>query len=89
MALVVAMTLFVVPLLQILLLLWELGFAQLGRRAPGFATAMVTLHYLRPWSMIESSCSAPWWAVIKLAGLLHVVVGLGLFGMVGLMVVTS
>ncbi|KUM39673.1 paraquat-inducible protein A [Pseudomonas sp. EpS/L25] len=87
MALVVAMTLFVVPLLQIVLLLWVLGFALAGYRAPGFATAMVTLHYLRPWSMIEVFVLGALVAVIKLAGLLHVVVGVGLFGMVGLMVV--
>ncbi|NMY91667.1 paraquat-inducible protein A [Pseudomonas oryzihabitans] len=87
MGLVVAMTLFVVPLLQIVLLLWVLSFAQAGHRAPGFAKAMVTLHYLRPWSMIEVFVLGTLVAMIKLIGLVHVVIGAGLFGMVGLMVV--
>jgi paraquat-inducible protein A len=52
-ALLVAATLFFFPLLDLTLLGWLLWFARRGRRAPGFRRAMVTLHYLGPWTMSE------------------------------------
>jgi paraquat-inducible protein A len=52
-ALITALTLFVFPLVNLLSLGWLLVFARRGRRAPGFRMLMVTLHYLRPWTMSE------------------------------------
>ncbi len=49
----VAATLFVFPLAEMLLLGWLLWFARRGRRAPGFAPMMVALHHLGPWTMSE------------------------------------
>jgi paraquat-inducible protein A len=48
-----AATLFFFPLAKILVLGWLLAFARAGRRAPGFRTLMVALHYLQPWTMSE------------------------------------
>lgn len=76
-ALVAAATLFVVPLLQIVLLGWVLLFARRGRRAPGFVGAMRVLHGIRPWSMTEVFLLGVLVAIVKLSGLLHVIAGPG------------
>jgi hypothetical protein len=39
-AVVLALSMFILPLLQIALLLWVLGFARFGRRAPGRMLAL-------------------------------------------------
>lgn len=76
-ALVAATTLFVVPLLQIVLLGWVLLFARRGRRAPGFVGAMRALHWIRPWSMTEVFLLGVLVAIVKLSGFLHVIAGPG------------
>ncbi|MBD8898119.1 paraquat-inducible protein A [Rhodanobacter sp. DHG33] len=52
-AVLVAATLFVFPLIKILTLGWLLLYARNGRRAPGFRPLMVGLHHLGPWTMSE------------------------------------
>jgi paraquat-inducible protein A len=52
-AVVAAATLFFFPLNKMLMLGWVLLFARQGRRAPGFAFIMKSLHYLQPWTMSE------------------------------------
>ncbi len=52
-AVITAATLFVFPLVKMLLLGWLLWFARLGARAPGFARMMVILHFVNPWTMSE------------------------------------
>ena len=75
--LVAAATLFVVPLLQIVLLGWVLLFARAHRRAPGFAFAMRWLHRIRPWSMTEVFLLGVLVAIVKLSGMLSVIAGPG------------
>ncbi|MFT3791823.1 MAG: paraquat-inducible protein A [Rudaea sp.] len=74
---VAAVTLFVVPLLQIALLGWVLSFARAGRRAPGFASVMRVLHRIRPWSMTEVFLLGVLVAIVKLSGMINVVAGPG------------
>jgi len=74
-----ALTVIAVPLLQMLLLAWVLLHARQGRRAPGFAMAMKALVRLRPWSMLEVALIGILVSVIKLAGFLHVIPGVGLW----------
>lgn len=74
------------PFLQISLLGWVLLHARLGRRAPGFATAMRALSLLRPWSMTEVGLLGILVADIKLSSYLEVRPGAGVFAMAGLMV---
>jgi paraquat-inducible protein A len=81
---IAVLTLFVIPLLQIVLLGWVLLFAQRGRRAPGFAFAMRALHRIRPWSMTEVFLLGVLVAIVKLSGLLNVVAGAGLYATVAL-----
>jgi paraquat-inducible protein A len=52
-AVLAACTLFFFPLCKMLLLGWLLAFGRKGRRAPGFVTLMVVLHYIQPWTMSE------------------------------------
>ncbi|MCY1376895.1 Paraquat-inducible protein A [compost metagenome] len=68
------------------MLIWVLTFALGGLRAPGFAFCMRWLEALRPWSMLEVCLLGALVAVIKLAGLLDVIPGVGLVAMAALSV---
>lgn len=83
-ALVMALAIIFAPVLQIALLCWVLSFALAGRRAPGFAMSMRCLEGLRPWSMLEVGLLGALVAVIKLAGLLEVIPGIGLVALAAL-----
>lgn len=83
-ALVLAVAIIFAPILQIGVLCWVLGFAMRGRRAPGFAGCMQALEKLRPWSMLEVCLLGAMVAVIKLAGLLDVIPGIGLIALAAL-----
>lgn len=77
-ALVAAVAIILAPLVQTLLLVWVLIFALRLKRAPGFRFCMRWLEALRPWSMLEVCLLGALVAVVKLAGLLDVIPGIGL-----------
>ncbi|RUL74091.1 paraquat-inducible protein A [Dyella choica] len=52
-AVLAAATLFFFPLCKMFALGWLLIFGRSGRRAPGFVSVMVVLHYIGPWTMSE------------------------------------
>lgn len=83
-AMVAAIAMIIAPIVQLLLLIWVLGFALSGRRSPGFKFCMRWLETLRPWSMLEVCLLGAMVAVIKLAGLLDVLPGIGLFALAAL-----
>ncbi|CAH0320529.1 paraquat-inducible protein A [Pseudomonas brassicacearum] len=83
-ALVTAVAIIIAPAFQLALLLWVLGHAYLQQRAPGFNLCMRSLETLRPWSMLEVCLLGALVAVIKLAGLLDVLPGIGLFALAAL-----
>jgi paraquat-inducible protein A len=78
-----------VPLCQILILIYVLLFARTGRRAPGFAQAMKMLNILRPWSMVEVCMLGILVAVIKLSSLVQVYPGAGVWATAGLMILMT
>lgn len=78
-----------VPGLQIVLLGWVLLHARFGRRAPGFALALRALVWLRPWSMVEVAMLAILVTAIKLAGLLQVAPGAGMWATGALMLLIT
>jgi paraquat-inducible protein A len=78
-----------VPMLQIVLLIWVLTFAHKGRSAPAFAPVMKMLVILRPWSMVEVCMLGILVAVIKLSSLVQVYLGAGVWAMAGLMVLMT
>jgi paraquat-inducible protein A len=80
-ALVAAIAMIIAPIFQLLLLIWVLSFALKHQRAPGFSFCMRWLESLRPWSMLEVCLLGAMVAVIKLAGLLDVLPGIGLFAL--------
>ncbi|MDE1169489.1 MAG: paraquat-inducible protein A [Pseudomonas sp.] len=81
MAAVAGLTIILAPMLQIALLCWLLLFANIGRAAPGFKVCMRTLEHLRPWSMLEVCLLGILVAIVKLAGMLDVHPGLGLWAL--------
>ena len=83
-AAVLAVTVFLAPLLQIALLLWVLIFVSFGRRAPALRPLLVALHRLRPWSMTEVLLLGALVAIVKLSGWVHVVPGPGIWALSGL-----
>lgn len=80
-ALVAAISMIIAPIFQLVLLIWVLSYALTARRAPGFSFCMRWLETLRPWSMLEVCLLGAMVAVIKLAGLLDVLPGIGLFAL--------
>ncbi|MFJ2547766.1 paraquat-inducible protein A [Pseudomonas sp. NPDC087612] len=83
-ALVAAISIIIAPVFQLLLLIWVLGFALAGGRAPGFSLCMRWLETLRPWSMLEVCLLGAMVAVFKLAGMLDVLPGIGLLALAAL-----
>jgi paraquat-inducible protein A len=88
-AIVLGLTTACIPLVQILLLLWILGFARAGRRAPGCRQLMLVLHALRPWSMTEVFLLAVLVATVKLSGWVHVSADAGAWALAGLAVILT
>lgn len=70
---------FLLPLCQLLLLLWILAPLALGRLPWGFDTAVRVYGFLRPWSMISVFLLGVLVAVVKLAGMASVSLEPGLF----------
>ena len=70
---------FVLPLLQLSVLLWVLGLVA-GREPRGFHQAMRLLGLLRPWCMVPVFLLGVLVAVVKLAGMADVSPGIGLAG---------
>ncbi|MGF6691621.1 paraquat-inducible protein A [Metapseudomonas resinovorans] len=85
-ALVAALAIIFAPVLQVGLLIWVFGFAVAAQRAPGFSVCMRSLEALRPWSMLEVCLLGAMVAVIKLAGMLDVIPGIGLVSLAALSV---
>jgi paraquat-inducible protein A len=80
-AMVAAIAMIIAPIFQLLLLIWVLGFALACRRSPAFKFCMRWLETLRPWSMLEVCLLGAMVAVIKLAGFLDVLPGIGLIAL--------
>ncbi|MDQ0122175.1 paraquat-inducible protein A [Pseudomonas lini] len=80
-ALVAAISMIIAPVFQLLLLIWVLSYALAHQRSPGFRFCMRWLETLRPWSMLEVCLLGAMVAVFKLAGLLDVLPGIGLFAL--------
>lgn len=80
-ALVAAISIIIAPVFQLLLLMWVLSFALAGKRSPAFRLCMRWLEALRPWSMLEVCLLGAMVAVFKLAGMLDVIPGTGLFAL--------
>jgi paraquat-inducible protein A len=80
-AMVAAIAMIIAPIFQLALLIWVLGFALGHRRSPGFRFCMRWLEALRPWSMLEVCLLGAMVAVIKLAGFLDVLPGIGLISL--------
>lgn len=84
-----ALSIIIVPALQIGLLCWALAYARTGRRAPGFVLVMRLLVALRPWSMVEVGVLGILVGAIKLGSYMKVIPGPGLWGMAASMVLLT
>ncbi|MBA3598074.1 MAG: paraquat-inducible protein A [Methylibium sp.] len=78
-AVLAAATAFFFPLAVILLQLWVVAPLARGRRVPGGAVALRSLHWLLRWSMVEVFMFGTLIAVVRSAGLASVVPGVGVF----------
>lgn len=88
-ALVLVFTMFLVPAVQIVSVLWLMGFAKVGRRAPGFSRVLVVLHLLRPWSMSEVFLLGSLVAVVKLSSFVPLETGPGVWALAALTVLLA
>src|SRR3546814_4605312 len=77
-----ALTVFVFPLAQILLLAYLLGSLLVLHREPmGFVDIMHALRQMRPWSMVEVFLIGALVAVVKIAGMADVHAEPGLYAL--------
>jgi paraquat-inducible protein A len=88
-ALLSAATAFVFPLLVILLRLWVLVPLLLRRPAPLLAPVMRLLRWVQRWSMVEVFMLGVLIAVVRSAGVTHVVLGPGIFAYMALTVLLT
>lgn len=88
-AVLVAVTTFVAPAAELLLLAYVLCALATRRRLWGVAEAMRWLRALRPWAMVEVFMLGVLVSVVKLAGLAHVIPGIGLWSLCGLIILTA
>ena len=88
-AAVLALSMFILPLVQIALLLWVLSFARFGRRAPGSRGLLLVLHRSRPWSMTEVFLLGALVAIVKLSGWVHVTPGIGIWALASLTILLA
>jgi paraquat-inducible protein A len=80
-ALVLLVTMLLVPLVQVTLVLWLMGFARVRRRAPGFGRVLAILHHLRPWSMSEVFLLGALVAIVKLGSFIPIAPGPGVWAL--------
>ncbi len=78
-ALLSGATVFVFPLVVLLLRLWVLVPLVSGRRATGLVPAMRALRWVMRWSMVEVFMLGVLVAVVRSAGVTNVVLGPGIF----------
>jgi paraquat-inducible protein A len=71
---------FVLPLLQLVLLVWVLYPLSVGKKPPAFPLATRLLGMVGPWSMVPVFLLGVLVAVVKLAGMAAVSPGVGLIG---------
>ncbi|WP_111495639.1 MULTISPECIES: paraquat-inducible protein A [Marinobacter] len=83
-ALVAGFSVILVPLVQVALMSWILGFAHFRQKAPGFRGCMRTLTSLSPWSMLEVFLLGALVTVFKITGRIEVLPTLGLAALAGL-----
>jgi len=88
-AAVLGLTTFILPLLQVALLLWVLTFARFGRRAPALRGVLLALHRFRPWSMTEVFLLGALVAIVKLSGWVHVTPGIGIWALASLTILLT
>jgi paraquat-inducible protein A len=79
-ALLAALTVFLFPLIQLLLLLHLLIAVRIGHAVPGFVPVMHALRAMRPWSMVEVFMLGVLVSVVKLTSLATITPGLGIWG---------
>ncbi len=83
-AVLIALSLFFFPLIQLLAAAYVLWPLALRIRAPGFGIAMRVLRFTRDWSMPEVFMLGIFVAMVKLAGIARIAPGLGLWAFVAL-----
>jgi paraquat-inducible protein A len=88
-ALLVFTTTLLLPLLQLLILLWLLVPLILQRRAAGFATLLRIMHRLRPWGMIDIFLLGILVAIIKLSSMAAIMPGPALWAFMVLTVLLT
>ncbi len=88
-AVLAALTLFFFPLLKMTLFGWVFWFARRGERGPGFRSAMIALHYLRPWTMSEVFVLGAMVAIVKARVYFDVVPDPGIFAYGALMLLIT
>ncbi|MES0873405.1 paraquat-inducible protein A [Sinimarinibacterium thermocellulolyticum] len=88
-AVLAALSLFVLPLTQILLFLYVLLPLRVGAVPAGFVPVMHAIRHLRPWSMVEVFLVGVLVSAVKLAAESQLTPGVGLWGFAALTILLT
>jgi paraquat-inducible protein A len=88
-AVLAALSLFFLPLSQILMFAWVLLPLRAGVLPPGFIVVMHAIRHMRPWSMVEVFLVGVLVSAVKLAADSDLMPGIGLWGFFALTVVLT
>jgi paraquat-inducible protein A len=88
-AAIVMITAFAAPATNLSLLMYALSALAVRRRLPRLTTAVRLLAGLRPWAMVEIFLLGVLVSLVKLGGLAHVIPGIGLWSLCGLILLTA
>lgn len=89
-AMLATATLFVLPLMQILVFLWVLAFLRACRKPPGFSLMSTIIRRIRPWSLVEVFVLGTLVALVKISGVFttHVQPGFLAFAALAVLLIT-
>ena len=85
----VGLTTIVIPLFELLAVMWLISPLTRGRRPPGFSALLRIMHITHPWGMVEVFMLGVLVSLVKLAHLAQVIPGVGIWAYGGVMLLIA
>lgn len=85
----VGITTIVIPLFELLAVMWLISPLTRGRQPPGFAALLRIMHLTHPWGMVEVFMLGVLVSLVKLAHLAQVIPGIGIWAYGGVMLLIT
>lgn len=85
----VGLTTIIIPLFELLAVMWLISPLTRGRRPPGFSALVRIMHITHPWGMVEVFMLGVLVSLVKLAHLAQVIPGVGIWAYGGVMLLIT